>query len=128
MHRRAAPTIGKYTVSNPSGGAVNADGTVQIIDGKAPLDPVTNLIFNDRPLSWAESSVECNKMCAHLATFTSQADQHEAEAYYKSQVGPTGRHGARQKAATGTAAACRPAPSCWILKICPAGLMGCCCT
>jgi hypothetical protein len=86
----AAPTIGKYTVSNPSNGTMNADGTVQLIDGRAPLDPATNLIFNDKQLNWEESIAECNKMCAHLATFSSQADQHEAEEYFKSQVR---RHG-----------------------------------
>jgi hypothetical protein len=74
-------------VSNPSNGTVNADGTVQLIDGKAPLDPATNLIYNDKMLSFGESVNECNKMCAHLATFASQQDQHDAEAYFIGQVG-----------------------------------------
>ena len=85
--RRAAPTIGKYTVSNPTNGTTNADGTIQLIDGKPPLDPATNLIYNDEMKNWEESIYECNKMCAHLATFASQQDQHEAEAYFISQVG-----------------------------------------
>ena len=83
----AAPTIGKYTVSNVGNATISATGELELVDGKPPLDPQMNLIYNDKQLNWEESITECNKMCAHLATFVSQADQHEAEKYFIDQVG-----------------------------------------
>ncbi len=66
--------------------STNANGETVLIDGKPPLDPATNLIYNDELLNFNDATVACNKMCSHLATFQSQEDQHEAEAYFIGQV------------------------------------------
>ncbi len=87
----AAPTIGKYTLNDPSNASTTPEGEVILVPGLPPRDPITSFIYNDAKLGAEAATAECNKMCAHLASFRSQADQHDVEAYYISTVSYTTR-------------------------------------
>lgn len=78
----AAPTIGKYTLNDPFNASTTPEGEVILVPGLPPRDPITSFIYNDAKLGAEAATAECNKMCAHLASFRSQADQHDVEAYY----------------------------------------------